>query len=170
MIPPIKKIEEWDSVKTIKHIKDIIFAIKDLVEAIQDFAEVIALSQLPIAEFPIAVFKKVGEIFKDNVIDNLKDTVFDAIMEKLVQKLIEMYPSGYCHIGGLYVLNEDSNKFYHCKDFYNEEIKSPYCKNWGMKLGKIHKIPKYMDNHNYFSSDQEINQRCQKNKRFRFFI
>lgn len=75
-----------------------------------------------------------------------------------------MMTYGYCHIGGLYVLNKESNKFYHCKDFYNEEINSPFCKNWVIDFGKLNYIVDLKSNNNYLTQNQNINERCQEKK------
>ena len=99
----------------------------------------------------------------------MKNTVIEKIKKFIEDKLLRFYPSGYCHIGGLYTLNEESNKFYHCKDIYNQDIKSPYCKNWGIKLGTVLDIPKYLENHHYLTMDQRPMERCQESKNIRMF-
>ena len=170
MIPPIKKIEEWNSVKTIKGVMDFISSIKDLIGTIKDLVEFISLLSLNVAAFPLALAKKVFSKLKDDIEGWLKDKIFDLFNEYIIKKLTAMYPSGYCHIGGLYVINEENNKFYHCVNFYNKESKSPYCKNWGIQFGKLHDIPKYLKNHNYLTNQQRPMERCQDNKKMRFFI
>jgi hypothetical protein len=105
----------------------------------------------------------------DKINDFFDNEVFELIKNLITEKLIPLYPSGYCHIGGLYVLNEESNKFYHCKDIYNEDIKSPYCKNWGIELLKVHNIPKYIKNHHYLTMDQRPMERCQESKDIRMY-
>ena len=170
ILPPIKKIEEWDSVKTINAIIDFISFVKDLIEHIKSIVELFALAAVPYAEFPALFAEKVASNFIDDIEGFLVEMKWEMIKKRIFEILNNLYPSGYCHIGGLYVINEENNKFYHCKDFYNEEIKSPYCKNWGIKFGMLHNIPKYFKNHNYLTNKQRPMERCQENKKMRLFL
>ena len=160
MIPPRKKIEDWESVKKIKTFLDIVSFIINLILAIAPLlpAKVIALVGVQKA---LAIFEKLNSFFNSEI--------FELIKQLIYNKIISKYPYGYSHIGGLYVLNEESNKFYHCKDFYNQDIKSPYCNNWGIKFGHLHNIPQYLKNHHYLTMNQRPMERCQENKDIRMF-
>ena len=46
---------------------------------------------------------------------------------------------------------------------------SPFCKNWEVKFGHLHDLPKYINNHNYFTNNQRLMERCQENKNLRYF-
>ena len=160
MVPPRKKIEDWESVKKIKLVIKIISYIIDIL------AEIV--THLPAKATATLVIKKILDI-ADKVDMFFKSEIFEKIKNFIEDKLLRFYPSGYCHIGGLYTLNEESNKFYHCKDIYNQDIKSPYCKNWGIKLGTVLDIPKYLENHHYLTMDQRPMERCQESKNIRMF-
>ena len=56
------------------------------------------------------------------------------------------------------MLNEDINKFYHCKDNYNEDISSRYCKNRDLQYGKDYDIK---EENFYFTYRQNPIERCQ---------
>ena len=160
MIPPRKKIEDWDSVKRIKFVMQIFSYIIDFLTLLVPY--------LPPKGVAVVAIKKILSAV-DKINDFFDNEVFELIKNLITEKLIPLYPSGYCHIGGLYVLNEESNKFYHCKDIYNEDIKSPYCQNWGIKLLKVHHIPKYINNHHYLTMDQRPMERCQESKNIRMY-
>ena len=170
ILPPIKKIEDWESVKNIKAIIDFISSMKDMIDHIKTISELVVLINAPIAEFPVLLKEAVIKNFLEDLEGLIKEIKFKMILKRAFDKLNTLYPSGYCHIGGLYVINEENNKFYHCKDFYNQEIKSPYCKNWGLKVGMLHNIPKYFKNHHYLTIDQKPMERCQENKNMRWFL
>ncbi len=160
MIPPRKKIEDWESVKRIKLIMEIISHVIDFLTII--------VPTLPPKAAVVTVIKKVLKVV-DKIKDFFDNEIFEIIKNFITEKLIPLYPYGYCHIGGLYTLNEESNKFYHCKDIYNEDIKSPYCKNWGIKLLEVKNIPKYLNNHHYLTLDQRPMERCQESKDIRMY-
>ena len=160
MIPPRKKISEWTVVKRIK-----------LVMNYLAFLSALAGIQAEVAyEIPAVVLEKDVIECMDEISEKIFDQIFDKITNKIIEKLKSLYPSGYCHIGGLYVINEESNKFYHCRDFYNNDNKSKYCSNWGITLGKVFEIPKYLENHHYLTNKQRPMERCQNNKDIRPFI
>ena len=160
MIPPRKKIEDWESVKRIKLILDIISYVIDFLTLI--------VPTLPPKAAVVTVIKKVLKVV-DKIKDFFDNEIFVMIKNLITEKLIPLYPYGYCHIGGLYTLNEESNKFYNCKDIYNEDIKSPYCKNWGINLLEVKNIPKYLNNHHYLTLDQRPMERCQESKDIRMY-
>jgi len=160
MIPPRKKIEDWDSVKRIQLVMKIISYIIDFLT--------ILVPYLPPKKMAAVVIKKILSAV-DKIKEFFKNEIFELIKNFITEKLIPLYPYGYCHIGGLYVLNEESNKFYHCKDIYNEDIKSTICKNWGIELLKVHHIPKYLSNHHYLTMDQRPMERCQESKDIRMY-
>ena len=91
-----------------------------------------------------------------------------AIFDFILDWLFYFIPHGYCHIGGLYVINWSSNKFYHCKDFYNTETNSPYCNNWEIHFGNVDIIPSLFDNHHYLTRRQKPMERCQENAKMKF--
>jgi len=161
MIPPRKKIEEWESVKMIKFVMDIISFVISLIVAAKPFLPEKLLAVAGVQK-ALYITEKIDSFFKSETLGYIKDLILDKIIAK--------YPYGYCHIGGLYVLNEESNKFYHCKDIYNQDIKSPYCQNWGIKFGKVHKIKQYLNNHHYLTMHQRPMERCQESKDIRTFI
>ena len=74
------------------------------------------------------------------------------------------------HIGGLYVINHKNDKIYHCKDIYNEEIKSSICKNREIHLGNFfNNLDNIFSNNNYLTNQQRPIERCQKNKELKFY-
>ena len=156
--------------KNIKAIIDFISSMKDMIDHIKTISELVVLINAPIAEFPVLLKEAVIKNFLEDLEGLIKEIKFKMILKRAFDKLNTLYPSGYCHIGGLYVINEENNKFYHCKDFYNQEIKSPYCKNLGLKVGILHNIQKYFKNHHYLMIDQKPMERCQENKNMRWFL
>ena len=69
----------------------------------------------------------------------------------------------YSHTGGLYMIDDDNNKVYHCVDFFNRKIEHPICKNHPFKL------PDYVNNkykNNYLSLNQgnDIRYNCRNSK------
>ena len=160
MIPPRKKIEDWESVKKIKFVMKVISFIIDVLTVIVPY--------LPAKGIAVVVAKKILSL-ADKINTFFDSEIFQIIKHLINEKLIPNYPYGYCHIGGLYVLNEESNKFYHCKDIYNEDIKSPYCKSWGIAFGKVHNIPQYLNNHHYLTMNQRPMERCQEDKDIRMY-
>ena len=111
MFPPIKNIKESDIIHWLGFLRNI----WDLKGSFQDLINFVKLAQ---SASPIGLMKMCLELLWGYV----KSLLFDAVLDGL-SKII---PYGYCHIGGLYVINEESNRFYHCKDIFNEEIDSPY--------------------------------------------
>ena len=95
---------------------------------------------------------KIFYIFLDDLKNNLKDKILDYLVEQATEPFI-----GYCHIGGLYILNKEENSFIHCKNFGNEETNHYICKNfnWNVKDFSFR-------NNEYFLKDQKINERCIK--------
>ena len=78
----------------------------------------------------------------------------------------------YSHIGGLYMINDETKTVYHCDDFYNEERNHFLCKNHHLKIslklaGEI--ITNFNQNRNYLTLDQTIMSGCQKGQKLEFF-
>ena len=67
----------------------------------------------------------------------------------------------YSHIGGLYMIDDDTNTVYHCDDFYNEKKDHFLCKNH--KIESFTTILKdFKLYRNYLTLDQDIMSGCQK--------
>lgn len=68
------------------------------------------------------------------------------------------YVGDYCHIGGLYILNEKT--FYQCADLYNEENAHPICHN-----SDYNEVPrnflKVLDYHGYLKYGEDLLKKCQ---------
>ena len=86
--------------------------------------------------------------------------IFSLIIKLILQ--LPIFPHGYCHIGGLYFLNND--KFYQCADFYNEETGHPICNNW--EYDSIYDIKDILDSHGYLNFGEGLIKKCQKGKVF----
>ena len=86
--------------------------------------------------------------------------LFTLIMRLIFQ--LPIFPYGYCHIGGLYLLTDDT--FYECSDFYNEETGHPICNNW--EYDTIYDIKNIFDNHGYIKFGDSLLGKCQKGKGF----
>ena len=72
----------------------------------------------------------------------------------------------YSHIGGLYMINDNTNLVYQCDDFFNEKREHFICKNHNIKsINNIFDDYKYY--RNYLSLEQNIMSACQ-NKGFKF--
>ena len=95
---------------------------------------------------------KIFYIFLDDLKNNLKDKILDYLVEQVTEPFI-----GYCHIGGLYILNKEENSFIHCKNFGNEETNHYICKNFNWNVMDFS-----FRNNEYFLKDQKINERCIK--------
>ena len=73
----------------------------------------------------------------------------------------------YCHTGGLYMIDDNKNKIYHCVDFFNENTKHHICKN--NDLGNAIR-PDFLIRHNYIILGEMLMSKCQKNKSFQYII
>ena len=144
MFPPIKNIKESDIIHWLGFLRNI----WDLKGSFQDLINFVKLAQ---TASPIGLMKVCLELLWGYV----KSLLFDAVLDGL-SKII---PYGYCHIGGLYVINEESNRFYHCKDIFNEEIDSPYCRN-REAMARMLLLPNILKNNNYLTKSQKILERC----------
>ena len=89
--------------------------------------------------------------------------LFTLIMRLIFQ--LPIFPYGYCHIGGLYLLADDI--FYECSDFYNEETRHPICNNW--EYDTIYDIKNIFDSHGYIKFGESLLGKCQKGKGFWLF-
>ena len=98
------------------------------------------------------VFKKLFKKLIGDFLTNLRNAVLEYLAKQLFSDFI-----GYCHIGGLYILNKERNSFFHCVDFGNKDTNHYICKNynWNVFSGTFH-------NHDYFFMDQNIRERCLK--------
>ena len=159
MLPLVNKFEDNQVVKLIKLFKDLkdSFGEVDKYIGIYEFLGLLGVSLATANPIPVLAF--VCEKFCSDILNHLKSYIDNSIYQQHT-----MMTYGYCHIGGLYVLNKESNKFYHCKDFYNEEINSPFCKNWVIDFGKLNYIVDLKSNNNYLTQNQNINERCQEKK------
>ena len=75
----------------------------------------------------------------------------------------------YAHIGGLYMIDDDTNTVYHCDDFYNEKRDHFICKNHNINFFSPSILNDFFHNRNYLSLSQDIISTCQ-NKKFKYFI
>ena len=158
MMPPINKqddVEVNEMYKTIENIYNI-FTLKDVPGTFTDMLGIIKLGGFDLKNDFVKDFLK-GNL-KGDLIGVLFE-IIDVFYDKIATQFSNLIPYGYCHIGGLYVLNEDSNKFYHCKDVYNEEITSPYCKNRDIQYGHYDNLVK--ERNFYFTDRQNPMERCQ---------
>lgn len=169
IFPPIKPFEEHDIVLKTKLILSLIELVKTFIDSYTKKKEVEDILKIPKEEYDYKFARRIAKNFLDDMWGQISDKILEFLKEQTIQKIIDGIPFGYCHIGGLYVLNEEKNKFFHCKDFFNDNIMSPFCKNWEVKFGHLHDLPKYINNHNYFTNNQRLMERCQENKNLRYF-
>ena len=101
--------------------------------------------------------RKMFNILIEDLISNQRDEILEYLAEENFSDFI-----GYCHIGGLYLLNKEENSFIHCRDFGNEETNHYICKNYNWNNFKFS-----FDNHNYFLKNQNIKERCIKEINFK---
>ena len=66
----------------------------------------------------------------------------------------------YTHIGGLYMIDDDSKKIYHCIDFYNNNTNHFICKNNNPIKSSLN-IGLY---HNYIDLNQNLGKNCKVKK------
>ena len=97
------------------------------------------------------------KILVEDLCSNIRDEILEHLAEEIFSDFI-----GYCHIGGLYLLNKEENSFIHCRDFGNEETNHYICKNYNWNIFKFS-----FSNHNYFLKNQNINERCLKEINFK---
>jgi len=69
----------------------------------------------------------------------------------------------YSHIGGLYMIDDDTNRVYHCDDFFNEKRYHFMCKNHNMKYS-LSIISDFFHYRKYLSTNQDMINSCQKKK------
>ena len=79
--------------------------------------------------------------------------------------------NSYSHIGGLYMIDDNTNKVYHCDDFFNQKRDHFICKNHKLKLSTSI-FSDFFNNRNYLTSNQNMISGCQqkKLKLFRFSL
>ena len=73
----------------------------------------------------------------------------------------------YSHIGGLYMIDENTNTVYHCDDFFNEKRDHFICKNHKLKLS-LSIFSDFFYNRKYLSTSQDMINSCQ-NKKLKIF-
>ena len=118
IFPPIKKFEEHDIVIKIKLIKSIIDLVILSISAYSHINELNAIMKIPKENYDYEFARRISKNYLDDNWDQIKDKILGFLDKYTIQKLINKIPFGYCHIGGLYVLNDEKNKFYHCKDVF----------------------------------------------------
>ena len=111
------------------------------------------------------ILNKASKYMKNYVIGTLKYWLYQILQTIVARYISEKLPYDYCHIGGLYVMNKKSDKFYHCKDFYNEDTSSPFCKNFEITI-KIDYPNAFLTNHHYLTTEQVPRKRCSRKTRF----
>ena len=67
----------------------------------------------------------------------------------------------YSHTGGLYMIDDNTNKVYHCADFFNEKSDHFICKNHNIKMQDIHN---FLHHRNYLTTEQDMISICQRKK------
>ena len=140
MIPPSKKI---------MNSKTIYFG--SLFESIQS-----QFVNNDLIEFINGVYKNEISINKEKRIQ-----VINYIMK--IFKIKIPLPFDYCHIGGLYVLIDDT--FFQCADIYNEEIYHPICSRFDLNDIPMD-ISKALLNHGYLEFAEDLISKCQYGKKF----
>ena len=93
-------------------------------------------------------------------------TVFSWVKDKddIVEEsknLFAFHDLKYFHIGGLYMIDDDSNNVYHCVDFLDENIEHPICKSHKFSIPLMWN---FFKNRKYLSLNQEpdfYNNNCQ---------
>ena len=75
--------------------------------------------------------------------------------------------SFYSHIGGLYMIDDDTNTVYHCDDFFNEKRDHFICKNHNIKLS-LSIFDNFLQNRKYLNKSQDMINSCQ-NKKLKIF-
>ena len=118
----------------------------------------------------IEIVKLVGNIASGNLISvglsifnyirNIKDIV-EEYSFLFHENSIEDYL--YSHIGGLYMIDDNDNKVYHCKDFFNEKRDHFICKNHNLKLSSSF-FSDFFHNRNYLTTNQDMISSCQPKK------
>ena len=90
----------------------------------------------------------------NDIIDIIKDggDTLDTINDYLqVYSLSDMV---YSHIGGLYMIDENTNTVYQCDDFYNEKRDHFICKNHDFKL-TLSTLFGFFKNRNYLTKEKK---------------
>ena len=99
----------------------------------------------------------------NTLMDDLKSNLQDEVMEHYYKNIFKKKEfEGYCHIGGLYILNKERNTIVHCRDFGNKETGHYICKNYDMNIFNY-----VMKNDNYFLENHNIVKRCKKQISFK---
>ena len=99
-----------------------------------------------------------------NFIRNIKDFV-EEYSYFAKDRLMEDYL--YTYTGGLYMIDDNTNKVYHCHDFYNEKREHFICKNHNIKFS-LSFFSDFFTYRNYLSLNQNMLNSCQK-KKLEFF-
>ena len=123
-----------------------------------------------IVSMALKAVKFVMKIKNGDVIGVWKDT-FDFI--KNIDEITENIQSVrqhlvFTHMGGLYMIDDDTSTVYHCDDFYNEKREHFICKNHLLQITwtiGYDMITYFYQNRNYLSLGQDIMGGCQKAKK-----
>ena len=141
ILPPSKKFQDSEIYQVIKDVKDTLGVISDLNSEYSKIEFIHSLFDLIIWTNPkflaYKLFEKILRKFLEEALEYLKSSITDIIKEFLLNEFMDLFLNDYCHFGDLYVLNRKSDEFYHCKDFYNQETYSNYCRNWGFEFSEI---------------------------------
>ena len=132
---------------------------------------------LKIAKLALNMFLFLKDIVTGNLL-GLASTAINLIVNRNIiaskyafiihdAYIIEDYT--YTHIGGLYMIDDDTNTVYHCDDFYNEKRDHFICKNHNKNFFSPFIINDFFHYRNYLSINQEMISSCQK-KKFQYFI
>ena len=131
---------------------------------------------LKIAKIALDMFLFLKDIVSCNLV-GIASTIYNLIRNRKIianeyafiihDAYIEDYK--YTHIGGLYMIDDDTNTVYHCDDFYNEKRDHFICKNHNKNFFSPSIIMDFFHNRNYLSVNQEMISSCQ-NKKFQYFI
>ena len=169
MWPPSKRFVDSELWKQIYNILDSVSQMNTAFGKLEFVVDLFILGLSITNPYLLAIelLNATSKYMREYVIGTLKHWLAQ-ILETIVARYIsEKLPYGYCHIGGLYLMNRKSDKFYHCKDFYNEDTSSPFCNNNEISL-KLEQI-RFLSNHHYLTTDQVPRKRCSGKTRFGLF-
>ena len=128
------------------------------------------------------IFNKINFDDLNIVLDATLSTIrefFKSILEILIDiaslnleeaKLKYHLNQGYTHIGGLYIIDNNLNKIYRCKDFYNDNTNHFVCKNKDITLDMLIPFQVLLSNHGYTKINQDMLSGCQEGKKMKAII
>ena len=171
MLPLRKRIEELklpDIVEGLKKVISGIFKEKDLFQNFEKYRNILAgliLTGIICISANIVVVECLKLIFIDVIVPKAIKKLSEEVFSFFLKRIFEVaFPFGYCHIGGLYMIDENRKTFNHCIDFFNKKTNHYLCDNFAELNDNYDQMlpDMLLNNRQYFTEKQDIVEKCNK--------